>query len=114
MPKEEKSKKTPTSKKKPAKKKKPEEGPKIIPPLDFSSIVLPFYTQAVIKLGLANDPLTNKEETDLDLAKRLIDLLGLLQEKTKGGHKPEEEKFLDACLHQLRTAYMEKSNIINL
>ena len=114
MPKEDKSKKTPTSKKKPTKKKKPEESPQIIPPLDFSSIVLPFYTQAVIKLGLAKDPLTNKEEADLELAKRLIDLLGLLKEKTKGGLKPEEEKFLDACLHQLRTAYMEKSNIINL
>jgi len=101
-------------KKKPTKKKKPKESQEIIPPLDFSSLVLPFYTQAVIKLGLAKDPLTNKEEKNLELAKRLIDLLGLLQEKTKGGLKPEEDKFLDACLHQLRTAYMEKLNIINL
>lgn len=102
------------SKKKPTKKKKPEESQEIIPPFDFSSIVLPFYTQAVIKLGLAKDPLTNKEEKNLELAKRLIDLLGLLKEKTKGNLKPEEDKFLEACLHQLRTAYLEKSKIINL
>jgi hypothetical protein len=101
-------------KKKPTKKKKPEESQEIIPPLDFSSIVLPFYTQAVIKLGLAKDPLTNKEEKNLELAKRLIDLLGLLYEKTKAGLKPEEDKFLDACLHQLRTAYMEKTDLIKL
>jgi hypothetical protein len=100
--------------KKPTKKKKPEESQEIIPPLDFSSIVLPFYTQAVIKLGLAKDPLTNKEEKNLELAKRLIDLLGLLKEKTKGGLKPEEDKFFEACLHQLRTAYMEKTDLIKL
>ena len=101
-------------KKKPTKKKKSEERQAIIPPLDFSSIVLPFYTQAVIKLGLAKDPLTNKEEKNLELAKRLIDLLGLVKDKTKGNLKPEEDKFLEACLHQLRTAYLEKLNIINL
>ncbi len=54
MPEKEKSKKQQT------KKKKPEEIQEIMPPLDFSSLVLPFYTQAVIKLGLAKDPLTNK------------------------------------------------------
>jgi hypothetical protein len=101
-------------KKKPTKKKKPEESQAIIPPLDFSSLVLPFYTQAVIKLGLAKDPLTNKEEKNLELAKRLIDLLGLLKEKAKGNLMPEEDKFLEACLHQLRTVYMEKLDIINL
>ncbi len=102
------------SKKKQTKKKKPEETQGIIPPLDFSSLVLPFYTQAVIKLGLAKDPLTNKEEKNLELAKRSIDLLELLKKTTKGNLKPEEEKFLDACLYQLRTAYMEKLDIIKL
>jgi hypothetical protein len=102
------------SKKKQTKKKKPDESIEIIPPLDFSSLVLPFYTQAVIKLGLAKDPLSKKEEKNLDLAKRLIDLLGLLKERTKGNLKPEEEKFIEACLHQLRTVYMEKAKIIKL
>lgn len=113
MPEKTKGKKKPT-KKKQIKKKKPEESQEIIPPLDFSSLVLPFYTQAVIKLGMAKDPLTNKEEKNMELAKRLIDLLGLLKDKTTGNLKPEEEKFIEACLHQLRTAYMEKLNLINL
>ncbi len=102
------------SKRKQTKKKKPAGIPEIIPPLDFSSLVLPFYTQAAITLGKAKDPLTNKEEENLELAKRLIDLLGLLKKRTKGNLKPDEEKFLDACLHQLRTAYMEKLDIIKL
>lgn len=108
MPEKEKNKKSQT------KKEPPEEKKVIIPPLDFSSLVLPFYTQALIKLGLVKDPLTDKEDEDLDLVKRLIDLLDLLKERTKGNLKPEEEKFLDACLHQIRLAYMEKTKTIKL
>jgi len=85
-----------------------------LPPLDFTSIVLPFFTQALIKLGQINDPTINKEEENLVLAKRLIDLLELLNERTKGNLNPEEEKFFSSCLHQLRMAYLEKANIIKL
>ena len=73
-----------------------------------------FYTQALIKLGMVKDPMTDKEEESVELAKRLIDLLDLLKERTKGNLKPEEEKFLAACLQQLRMSYMEKAKIINL
>jgi hypothetical protein len=44
----------------------------------------------------------------------LIDLLDLLKERTKGNLKSEEEKFLTACLHQLKIAFMEKAKIIKL
>ena len=108
MPEKDKNKKSQT------KKEPPEEKKRIIPPLDFSSLILPFYTQALIKLGLVKDPLTGKENEDLELVKRLIDLLDLLKDRTKGNLKPEEEKFLDACLHQVRLAYMEKTKTINL
>jgi hypothetical protein len=102
------------NKKNQVKKEKAGEIREIIPPLDFSSLILPFYTQALIKLGLAKDPFTNKEQENLSLAKRLIDLLDLLKERTEGKLKPEEEKFLSACLQQLKMAYMEKTNIIKL
>jgi hypothetical protein len=92
--------------------KKTEETKEILPPLDFSSLILPFYTQALIKLGLATDPFSNKEGENLELAKRLIDLLDLFKERTKGNLKSDEEKFLLACLHQLKMAYMEKAKII--
>jgi hypothetical protein len=101
-------------KKNQAKKEKTDMTREIIPPLDFSSLILPFYTQAIIKLGMAKDPFTNKEQISLELAKRLIDLLDLLKERTEGNLKPEEEKFLVACLQQLKMAYMEKANIIKL
>lgn len=101
-------------KKNKAKEKKSKEAKEPIPPLDFSSLVLPFYTQALIKLGLAKDPITETEEKNLELAKRLIDLLDLLKQRTQGNLKPEEDKFLSSCLQQLKLNYMEKARIIKL
>lgn len=95
-----------------AEEKKTEDAKEILPPLDFSSLILPFYTQALIKLGLAADPFSDKEGVNMELAKRLIDLLDLFKERTKGNLKPDEEKFLIACIHQLKMAYMEKAKII--
>lgn len=95
-------------------REKPEEQKEIIPPLDFSSLILPFYTEALIKLGLTKDPISEKQEGNLELVKRLIDLLDLLKNRTKGNLEPEEEKFLSSCLQQLKLSYMEKANIIKL
>jgi len=87
---------------------------KILPPLDFSSLVLPFFTQALIEFGESEDPEAKNTEENLKLAQRLIDLLDMLKEKTKGNLKSEEEIFLDQCLHQLRMSYMERAKIITL
>jgi hypothetical protein len=94
------------------KEKTPEVQERLIPPLDFSSLVLPFYSQALMKLGLMKDPQNNKEEEDLELTKRLIDLLDLLKDKTKGNLNPEEKNFLDTCLQQIKMIYMEKAELI--
>lgn len=83
-----------------------------LPPLDFSSIVFPFYTQALIKLGLLEDPLNAGSEVSLELARRLIDLLDLLKDRTKGNLKSDEEAFLESCLQQLKAGYLQKSKII--
>ena len=74
---------TEKEKKQKAKKDKTEEKKEFLPPLDISSIVLPFYSQALVKLGQAEDPISKKTEENLDFAKRLIDILDLLKEKTK-------------------------------
>jgi len=86
----------------------------ILPPLDFSSLFLPFFTQALIKLGAAEDPLSQTTDENIALAKRLIDLLDLLKEKTKGNLKPEEDSLLNNGLHQLKIFYMEKAKVITL
>ncbi len=80
-----------------------------MPMLDFSSIMLPFHTQALIKLGQIKDPITNKQGVNLELAKRLIDLLDLLKTKTQGNLNPNEEELLNQSLIQLKSIYLEKS-----
>lgn len=96
------------------KKEKPKEPKTVIPPFDFSSLVLPFYTQALLSLGVNKGSKSEKEERNLELVKRMIDLLDLLKERTQGNLKPEEEKFLNMCLHQLKLSYMERAKIIKL
>jgi len=96
------------------KKEIKDEAPLVLPPLEFSSLVLPFFTQSLILLGQIEEEKEKKKNENLDLAKRLIELLDLLKEKTKGNLKTEEEQFLDSSLHQLKLAYMEKANIIKL
>lgn len=97
-----------------SKKEKLREPNTVIPPLDFSSLVLPFYTQALLSLGVDKDSKSEKEEKNLELVKRMIDLLDLLKKRTQGNLKPEEEKFLNLCLHQLKLSYMERAKIIKL
>jgi hypothetical protein len=83
-----------------------------LPPLDFSYIVLPLYTQALVKLGLVEDPVTKKPDQNLPYAKRLIDILDLLKDRTNGRLEPDEEKFLEACLAQIKSQYLEKAEIL--
>lgn len=92
----------------------PENQKEGLPPLDFSSLFLPFYTQALFKLGAAEDHISKKIDENIDLAKRFIDLLDLLKEKTQGNLKPEEDTLLINGLQQLKMLYMEKSKIFKL
>jgi len=78
-----------------------------LPPLEFGSLVLPFYTQAMIKLGAVEDLGNGEFAANPELAKRLIDLLDLLKDRTKGNLEEDEEKFLEACLSQLKIHYLQ-------
>jgi hypothetical protein len=83
-----------------------------LPPLEFGSLVFPFYTQALIKLGLIEDPVTKAPAENIELAKRLIDILDLLKDRTKGNLEAEEDKFLEACLSQLKFNYLQRMKIV--
>lgn len=87
---------------------------KFMPPLDITSLLVPFYTQALIKLGEMEDPFSGKKDEDFNFAKRLIDLIELFEKKTKGNLVQEEEKFVESVLHNLRMLYLKKVNIIKI
>ncbi len=96
------------------KEPKEENKKEFVPPLEFSSIVFPFYSQALIELGVIEGPGHAQEGKNLELARRLIDILDLLKDRTKGNLETEEEKFLEACLQQLKMHYLEKAEAIKL
>jgi len=62
--------------------------------------------QALIHLGAMSNPITGKTEVDLKNAKYTIDLLGIIQEKTRGNLSADEERYLQAALTDLRLRYV--------
>ncbi|MGZ4886523.1 MAG: DUF1844 domain-containing protein [Candidatus Aminicenantales bacterium] len=89
-------------------------GTPFLPPLDFSSIVILLYFPTLIQLGLMEDPGTGQLGEDLVLAKRNIDLLDLLRDRTKGNLEEEEGKFLEGVLNQLKMAYLKKADLLKM
>ncbi len=89
-------------------------GPEFLPPLEFSSIIILLYLPALVQLGLVEDPATGERGENLGLAKRNIDLLDLLRDRTKGNLDGEEQKFLDGVLDQLKMAYLKKADIVKM
>jgi hypothetical protein len=77
-----------------------------LPKLDFSTFVLGIIGSAYVHLGDAPPP-DGGDQKDLDLARTDIDLLGLLQEKTKGNLTGDEERLLSQALTDLRMRYVE-------
>lgn len=85
-----------------------EEKLKDLPPMTFSTLVLSLSTQAMISLGQIPDPMTQEINQNIALAKQTIDLLGILDEKTKGNLSKEEESFLKQSLTDLRLLFVQR------
>ncbi len=80
-----------------------------MPPARFDFFVTSLSMEAFIGLGLMANPRTGETAKNLPQAKYLIDILGVLQEKTKGNLEADEEKLLQDALTRLRLAYLEAS-----
>ena len=74
------------------------------PVVSFSSFVVSLATSAMTHLGDGPDG-----RRDLALARQTIDLLGVLQEKTKGNLDDEERQLLQTVLHETRSRFVERS-----
>ncbi len=80
-----------------------------LPHLDFATFVLSLSHSALTHLGEAPHPEDEAVRVNLALAKQTIDLLGLLEEKTKGNLSGEEERLITQILFDLRMRFVEKS-----
>jgi hypothetical protein len=76
--------------------------------LTFSGFVLSLATTAAVHFGDLADPSTGQRgEPDLDGAARVIELLTMLQQKTKGNLIEQEAKLVDDLLYELRLRYVQ-------
>lgn len=82
--------------------------------IDFASFMLSLATTALAHLGEVADPATGEKTENLGAAKQMIDILSLLEEKTKGNLEPDEERLLDSLLYELRMKYLNQAKIISV
>ncbi len=78
-----------------------------LPAVDFSTLVLSLSHSTLLHLGDAPDPADGQSHVDLPMARQTIDLLALLQEKTRGNLTGPEESLLAQALYDLRLRYVE-------
>ena len=90
-----------------AKKEAQEEQPSPLPEVSFATFIYSLSTSALVHLGEIPEPITEKMDKNLPLAKQTIDILGILQEKTKGNLSQEEENLLNNFLYDLRMRYVK-------
>ena len=79
------------------------------PPASFAGIVQSMMTQALLYLGEIAVR-GGEAMLDLDLAKRQIDMLTVLEEKTRGNLAPDEQKLLDSVLYDLRNRFVSTAS----
>ncbi len=72
----------------------------------FLAFVMSLATTAAVHFGDIDDPTTGTSHRNLPAAGQMIDLLAMLQQKTKGNLDPEEQQFLDQVLYELRMRYV--------
>ncbi len=78
-----------------------------LPEINFSTFVISLSTQALMNLGEIANPMSGKVETDVTVAKQMIDILGVLKEKTSGNLNAHEDRLIQEILYDLRMRYVE-------
>ena len=78
----------------------------------FTNFLEPLIAQAYMSLGMLPNPYQPQAKVDVGAARQMIDILNLLQEKTKGNLTPDEDDFLETHLGELKLAYVKRTKAI--
>ncbi len=76
----------------------------------FMQLVMMFQGAAFQHMGKVMNPVTQKIERDMAQAKHAIDMLGMLESKTRGNLEAEEKRLLDHMLYELQMNYVDEVN----
>jgi hypothetical protein len=81
-----------------------------MPPLSFSSFVFSLGTSSLMLMGESLDPQQPSPPVNLPQAKEMIDILSMLEEKTKGNLSTEEASVIGDMLYTLRMKYVSATS----
>ena len=79
-----------------------------LPKINFATFIFSLNSSVLVQLGLIDDPATGKKAKNLPLAKQTIDILGMLEEKTRGNLTEDEGSMLKNILYDLRMIYVKE------
>jgi hypothetical protein len=79
-------------------------------PASFLSLIMSLASNAAASLGMMPHPVTGETGVDLKTAKHWIDVLGMLELKTRGNLDPQEEQVLESLLADLRMQFVSFTN----
>lgn len=83
------------------------------PPVKFEHLIQQLYLSALMQMGAAT-PEGQRPRVDIIGARQSIDLLGVLDEKTKGNLTANEARMLETVLFELRMTFLELTKMISL
>ena len=80
-----------------------------VPKADFLTLVASLAGQATIHMGLVEHPIKRQVSKDLKQARYAIDMIGVLEEKTRGNLNAEEKQMVESILSDLRLRFIDAS-----
>jgi hypothetical protein len=81
-----------------------------LPEINFPTFVASLNASALLHLGVIEDPSTGQKSKNLPMAKQTIDILSMLESKTKGNLTTEEENMLKNILYDLRILFVKEKS----
>ena len=79
-----------------------------LPEINFSTFIFSLNSSALVHLGIVEDPATGNKIKNLPLAKQTIDIIGMLEEKTRGNLTDDESRLVKLVLYDLRMMYVKE------
>lgn len=80
-----------------------------LPKMTFATFIISLNHSALVHLGVVEDPSTGTKTKNLELAKQTIDIIAMLEDKTRGNLTEEESKMIKSLLYDLRLVYVKET-----
>ncbi|BBO85503.1 DUF1844 domain-containing protein [Desulfosarcina ovata] len=79
-----------------------------LPTINFATFIFSLNSSALVQLGMMEDPMTGQKTKNLPMAKQTIDVISMLEEKTRGNLDGDEAAMIKNILYDLRILYVKE------